>query len=270
MFVVQPPARHISALAVTIVALLTSTAFSQAPAGQRTTLETKSSGSKIFYCDDRAGNNQVTVFSESSLEDFTAVCNRVAGQCTIEPQHVETLAGKFSIQVKDLKTGMDLRDHHMAQSDWLDAAKHPTITIEITKVEEVRKTAPTSASLTLVCACTLHGQTQPLRIPANLTYLDETAETMRRVKGDLLRIRANFDLKLSDYGIVGPKGSDYIGLKVAPIVRIKVTVFGSTERPADPLKVDRPSGSGAGPGESRPPRPNDSRPPRPASPYKVP
>ncbi|MEK6676708.1 MAG: YceI family protein, partial [Planctomycetota bacterium] len=105
------------------------------------------------------------------------------------------------------------------------------------------KTAPTSASLVLVGTCNIRGKTQPMKIPVNITYLDETPETMRRVKGDLFRIRADFELKLADYGITGPPGSDFIGLKVADTVKIKVTVFASTEKPPDPLKVDRPDDS---------------------------
>jgi len=205
-----------------------------------TALETKASGPQTFYCDDRAGNNQVTVLSESTLEDFTSVCNRVAGKCVFDPRRVESFSGSFSIRVEDLKTGMDLRDRHLVGPDWLDASQFPAITVQVEKVEEVKKNAPTSASLVLVGTCTLHGKTERVRIPASCTYLDETPETMRRVKGDLLRIRATFDVKLADYGIAGPAGSDYIGLKVADTVRIKVTVFGSTERPADPLTVDRP------------------------------
>ena len=204
--------------------------------------ESKAAGQKVFYSDERAGNNQVTVFSESTLEDFTSVCNRVAGQCTIDPKRVETFAGRFSIRVEDLTTGMELRDQHMVAPEWLDAAQFPEISVQIDKVEEVSKTGPNTISLFLMGTCTIRGATRPVRISANLTYLEETPETMRRVKGDLLRIRAEFDVKLADYGINGPPGSDFIGLKVAESVKIKVTVFGSTERPPDPLKVDRPEG----------------------------
>jgi len=193
------------------------------------------------------------------LEDFTGVCNRVFGQCEFDPKRVESLSGRFSIRVEDLNTGIDLRDHHMVGADWLNSAKHPDIAIQIEKIEEIQKTAPTSASLTLIGSCTVRGTTKSVRIPANLTYLDETPETMRRVKGDLLRIRANFDIKLGDYGITGPAGSDFIGLKVSETVKIRVTVFGSTERPADPLKVDRPEGPTKRP-PAPPERPSSSPP----------
>ncbi len=206
-------------------------------------LETKASGLRTFYADDRAGNNQVTVFSESTLEDFTGVCNRVSGQCEIDPKKIPSLKGKFSIRAADLQTGIDLRDRHMIGPDWLDAAQYPEVSIQIDTAEEIVKTSANSAKLMLVGTCKLRGTTKNVRIPATLTYLDESPETMRRVKGDLLRIRSEFDLRLADYGISGPAGSDFIGLKVSETVKIRVTVFGSTERPADPLKVDRPEGT---------------------------
>lgn len=221
-------------------------------------LKTKASGEKTFYSDYRAGNSQVTVFSESTLEDFTCVCNKVAGQCAVDPQRVESFKGRFSIRVADLETGLDLRDQHMVGPDWLDSARYPEITVQVDHVEEIKSSGPTSASLVLVGTCNLHGKTQDVRIPAVLTYLDETPETMRRVKGDLIRIRAEFNVKLADYGLTGPPGSDWIGLKVAEVVKIKVTVFGSTERPADPLKVDRPDAAAksASPPPARPKSPS--------------
>jgi polyisoprenoid-binding protein YceI len=222
-------------------------------------LDTQSTGQKMFYCDDRAGNNQVTVFSESTLEDFTAVCNRVSGQCMVDPKRVESFSGRFSIRVEDLKTGLELRDRHMVGADWLDASQFPEIVVSVDRVEEVKKTAATSASLVLVGTSSIRGKTKEVRIPAQLTYLDETPETMRRVKGDLIRIRANFEVTLADFGLTGPPGSDWIGLKVAEAVKIKVTVFGSTERPADPLKVDAPEGPTTK-------RPVPAPPARPASP----
>jgi len=213
------------------------------PSAKSTALETKAAGEKRFYCDDRAGNNQVTVLSESTLEDFTCVCNRVAGECAIDPTRVESFSGRFSIRADELKSGLELRDQHMVAADWLNTAEHPEITIAIDEVDEVNRTAPTTASLVLVGTCQIRGTTKAVRIPASLTYLDETPETMRRVKGDLLRIRANFPIKLSDYGVTGPAGSDFIGLKVADTINVKVTVFGSTERPPDPLKADKPEES---------------------------
>jgi len=205
-----------------------------------TSLDVKARGSKTFYVDSAAGRNQVAIFSESTLEDFTIVCNEVSGEWQFNPQNVEQIKGKFSVKVEDLRTGIELRDHHLVSPDWLDAAKYPLIVVNIERAEDVKKTAANSVTMTMVGKCSLHGATHDVRIKTALTFLDETPKTMERVKGDLIRLRADFQVKLSDYGVHGPVGSDTVGLKVAETLPIKASVFGSTDRPHAPLKVDKP------------------------------
>ena len=63
--------------AITAIVLLAVTARSIGNEGQPVALDVKATGDKTFYVDGRAGNNQVSVFSQSTLEDFTVVCNKV-------------------------------------------------------------------------------------------------------------------------------------------------------------------------------------------------
>ena len=88
----------------------------------KTALDVKASQAQTFYADARAGNNQLTFFSESTLEDFTGVCNKIGGQCVVDPRHLEALTGSFHVEVANLDTGIALRDQHMRSTDWLDAA----------------------------------------------------------------------------------------------------------------------------------------------------
>lgn len=240
---------HQKAIIVTVLSAVAGWTFGQPK--QPVALDVKASGGKTFYVDGRAGNNQVSVFSQSTLEDFTVVCNKVTGQCKLDPKNVESFSGRFSIRVEDLRSGIDLRDQHLKTADWFDAAKYPEVVVEITKVEEVKKVEPNTASAKLIATINMHGKTGHAVIPATLTYLDESPTTMKRVKGDLLRIRAEFDVKLSDYGITGPPESGVIGLKVSDTQAIKVTVFGSTEPPPEPLKVDTDKPT-SGPATSQP------------------
>ena len=65
-------------------------------------------------------------------------------------------------------------------------------------------------------------------------------------------------MKLSDYGITGPAGSDMIGLKVSDVQAVKVTVFGSTEPPAAQLKPDQEPTT-SGPTKPKPPQKPDQK-----------
>lgn len=204
----------------------------------RTALEVKATQPKMFYVDTVAGRNQVAISSESTLEDFTIVCNRIDGAWKFDPRHVEALTGRFAIRVEDLRSGIELRDRHLRDADWLDAAKSPEIVIVVSRAEAVKKTAPNAVNLVLVGRLSLHGVTRDIRVPLNLTYLDESPRTMQRLKGDLIRLRTGFEVSLADYQIRGPAGSNVIGLKVADRLPIKVSVFGSTEKPPPTLKAD--------------------------------
>jgi polyisoprenoid-binding protein YceI len=209
-----------------------------AAAGESVALDVKASGRKTMYIDDRAGNNQVSVLSESTLEDFTVVCNQVKGKCELDPKDLATLRGRFSLRVEHLRTGIELRDEHLRGPDWMDAKNHPEVTIDVTSVEDIRTTSANEAALTLVGTCTIKGKSNEVRLPAALTYLDESPVTQRRVKGDLLRLRSEFSIMLSDYGVTGPPGSDFIGLKVADTMQIKVSVFGTTDVPPGTIQAD--------------------------------
>ncbi|HVP10615.1 MAG TPA: YceI family protein [Phycisphaerae bacterium] len=252
----------------TVVLLMTARSFG----GQNppVTLDVKASGEKTFYVDGRAGNNQVSVFSQSTLEDFTVVCNKVSGKCQIDPKNVASFKGRFSIRVEDLRSGIDLRDTHLRSPEWFDATKYPEVVIEIGKVEDVKKTEPNTVTMKLLGTCFMHGKTGNVSIPATMTYLDETPVTMKRVKGDLLRIRAEFEVKLSDYAITGPPASETIGLKVSDTQAVKVTVFGSTEPPPEQFKPDvgPTSTAPAGPRPLPPPPPPPPPEPAPGTPGK--
>jgi polyisoprenoid-binding protein YceI len=202
-------------------------------------LDVKAKGKKTFYVNSRAGNSQVTVLSQSTLEDFTTVCNKVAGQCEVDPQNLELFKGRFSLRVEDLRTGIELRDKDLRSPDWFDAAHYPEVVVEVTKVEDVKKADPNTANMKLIGSCTIHGKTVPVTISGTLAYLDESPQTMKLVKGDVIRLRAEFDVKLSDFGVSGPAGSGTIGLKVSDVQNVKVTVFAATEAPPPPLAVDK-------------------------------
>ena len=64
-------------------------------------------------------------------------------------------------------------------------------------------------------------------IPGRLTYLKETEKTKAKMPGDLLAARAEFKIRLADYGVTGPKGAGLIGSKVGEHIGIEVSIMGS-------------------------------------------
>ncbi len=202
-----------------------------------TGLDAKASGLKTFYVDQRAGANQVVINSESTIEDFTSVINTISGQCEFDPKNLEAVKGKFSVRVADIHTGINLRDRDLQGPDWVDARKYPLITITINGASNVQRKPPNTASLTLAATCNIHGVTKDMEIPATLIYLDESPVTRQRAQGDLISVRATFTFKLFDFKITGPTSSERaIGLKVADVQQVRVSVFASSVQPPPPLE----------------------------------
>jgi polyisoprenoid-binding protein YceI len=235
----------IAAVALTLLAV---------PSAHATALDVKASGEKTFYVNPRAGNSQITDISRSTLEDFTTVANQVKGQWQLDPKNLEAMHGHFSLKVDDLHTGIALRDHDLRGPDWFDAAKYPDVVVDITHASDVQKTRPNTAKMKLIGTLSMHGQTKPVEIAATLAYLDESPMTEKLVRGDVVRVRAEFPVKLSEFGITGPPESAVIGVKVSDEQNVQVTIFGATERPPEELNIDVVPTPGP-PVKPKPPKP---------------
>ena len=122
----------------------------------------------------------------------------------------------------------------MRSEDWLNAAAHPDIKLTLDKVLEAKLVKETAAGKTFDARVSgnldLHGVTRPVEVSARLSYLPESEKTKTRLPGNLLAVRAEFEVPLADHGITGPQGREIIGAKVGEVITIEVSlVAGSTE-----------------------------------------
>ncbi|MFC2134107.1 YceI family protein [Bacteroidota bacterium] len=182
----------------------------------------KASGSKSFTFFDKYGKNQVTFFSKTPLEDITGTASGIKGEVNFDVNDFKTLTGKITVDVSSMKTGIDLRDEHLFSDGWLDAEKYPEITFKIKSVKNATKTADNRLTGTLLGSYTMKGVTKDVEAGFDVTYLDENEQTKMRAPGDLLGVRATFNVKLSDYGVEHM----VIGSKVAEDIEVSVNVIG--------------------------------------------
>ena len=186
----------------------------------------KASGEQIFNFQDKAGRNQTTFFSTTPLEDITGLSGDVKGNVTLNVNDVKTLKGKVTVSVASIKTGIDLRDEHMRDAGWLDAAKYPEISFEIKKVSDVKSVADNKLTAKITGNYTMKGVTKEVIADATLTYLDESDQTKSRAAGDLLGVQAKFNVKLSDYGV----NNKVVGQKVSENIEVSVNIVGSNAK----------------------------------------
>jgi polyisoprenoid-binding protein YceI len=212
---------HMALLALTGLAVV---AAAEAPAVNPAPT-TRPSHAESFKVEPRAGIEQVTVKSHYTLGSFTSRCNEVTGRFRFDRRHPETISGRFSMPVTGIHTGIRLRDHHLQSADWLDAANYPDIVITVSRAQDVRRESDNSIAMTLVGTCSMHGVTNEARIPVTLAESHESAATGAQAS-DVLSIRSQFEIKISDYQI---KGTKKLGMKVADVQRVSVTVYASAD-----------------------------------------
>lgn len=188
--------------------------------------------STTFHVNDQVGRNSVTFTSEAPLEDIVGTTNQITGHLEFDPMHPDKGGkGMLTVPVASLDTGIPLRDEHLRSAAWLDAEGHPEITMEITGLQKVTKVKSGDGFHTFDVVATgtftARGKSRPIEVAARLTYLAESEQTKALMPGDLLAVRASFDVTLADFGVTGPEGMDIIGSKVGEAVTVDVSFRGT-------------------------------------------
>jgi len=186
----------------------------------------KANGTQTFNFEDPKGRNQATFFSETPLEDVTGTTNSISGKVSFDPANfAKTLKGKITVKVTSINTGIELRNTHMKSANWLNAEKYPDITFDIFSVSDVKHAGDNKLEFKVKGNFTFHGVTKEITVDAEAAYLEENDQTQKRTPGDLLGVRAKFNVKLSDYGVE----NQVIGNKVAENIEVGVNIVGSNK-----------------------------------------
>ena len=184
------------------------------------------SGLQSFSFKDKMGSNQATFYSSAPLEDITGMSTDVWGNVSFDVADiVNTLEGEVKISTASLKSGIDLRDEHIRSDNWLNAEKYPEITFNINDVNDVNEIDANKIKATVTGEFTVHGVTKDITSEVELTYLEESEFTKIRLPGDLLGVKAKFNIKLSDFGVQNMA----LGKRVADEIEITVNIVGSNK-----------------------------------------
>lgn len=180
-------------------------------------------------------DRQIYFESDAPLEDIKGQSNQVIGFAVAGPASnpAALRGGEWHLPVDSIRTGIQLRDEHLAGKDWLDAASHPDIVFQLEEVRQPSLTKDGAGYRTyegaLVGEMTIHGVTNPITITgATITLLDASDRTAKVAPGDLMLIRATYSVTLRDYEVSHP----VIGDKVAETIEITTTLYLSTTPPS--------------------------------------
>jgi len=174
---------------------------------------------------------QVSFASDAPLEHIKGNSASVVGYAVWNPDTNTLEAGMFVLPVDSMDTGIPLRNEHMQGERWLHASEHPDITFKLTDSTSSQLKRQTDSytvyELTLIGEMTVKGETRNMRIPASVTLLPESDATRSRAPGDLMAIRADYEIELSEFGI----SDRAVGLKIAETLEMETRMFLSTVSP---------------------------------------
>jgi polyisoprenoid-binding protein YceI len=181
---------------------------------------------QTFDFKDPKGVNNVVFKTDAPLESINGTATGVSGKVTFDPADPGSVKGKIVVQAASLRVPNDMMQGHLRSDKWLDVAKYPEITFEVTKADNVKTTA-NSTSADVTGTMTIHGVSQTTTVPVKMTYLkDKLKERLPQLQGDLLVLRAKFNVKRSDYGINKGTFED----KVSDDIELNLSLAGQSPR----------------------------------------
>lgn len=165
--------------------------------------------------------HSATVESVTAVETFTGRTNKVTGQIRFDPV-TKTGSGVITVNGASLETGNRVRDGHMRSAQWLNFDQFPEIKFETVSVKHLQ-----GDEYEVIGKISLRGQTKDLVTRATLRLLPASEQTRSLgFEGDVVNLRSNFQLKLSDFGV---QRLGRTAQTVSDSLNVQINVFGSNK-----------------------------------------
>lgn len=128
-----------------------------------------------------------------TISDVTDRAGTVTGRVEVDSAGV-LQSGLVEVDLRELRTGIQSRDHHIHSAEYLDVEHYPTARFTATDLRPDSTDAANKNALRARGTLELHGQTRDIEVPLVVERTDDT-----------LRARGQFTITLADYGIKRPK-----------------------------------------------------------------
>ncbi len=192
---------------------------------------------QTFDFKDPKGMNNAIFKLVAPLETINGSASDISGTVSFDPENPAATTGKIVVATESLIVPNPLQKEHMHSATWLDAAKYPEITFEVKEFKNVQVLGHKKENMTtndgdvttadVTGTFTLHGVSKDITAPVSLTYLkDKLGDRIPNLKGDLLVIRANFNINREDFNI--NKGQ-YLD-KVSTNIDLSLNIAGTCAR----------------------------------------
>jgi polyisoprenoid-binding protein YceI len=181
---------------------------------------------QTFDFKDPKGINNAGFKLDAPLESINGSASGVSGTVTFDSENPGATTGKIVVATASLMVPNSMQRTHMLSDKWLDAAKFPEISFESKEFKNV-KTDGDNTTADVTGTFTLKGISKELTVPVKLTYMkDKLGDRVPGQKGDLLVIRAGFNIKRGDFNINPGQYED----KVSDTIELTLSIAGATAK----------------------------------------
>jgi polyisoprenoid-binding protein YceI len=181
-----------------------------------------------FDFKDPKGVNNVQFKLDAPLESITGTGTGISGNVSFDPAAPEAISGRIVLDAASLTVGNPIMGEHLRSADWLDVAKYPVISFEVGRIANVRtKGAQILADVTGMLI--VKGVAKEVTVPVAFTHLPDKLGARlgdAKIHGDLLVLRANFEINRSDFSIMAGQATD----KVAENIQLSLSIAGAAAR----------------------------------------
>ena len=184
---------------------------------------------KEFVVNDPGGRDTVRFVLDAPFEVINGVTNTVKGKFNFDKGK---FSANFTVPVSSLKTGIAKRDEHLQNDKWLNAAKNPNIELTVKDAAISENLWKNSEVTTEVDGeFKVHGVTKKEKVKLTFRHFPADETSAKRLPGNLMRVKADFQLSLPDYGIAqrDSKAKELIGLKVGKVAAITADLMASDQ-----------------------------------------
>jgi polyisoprenoid-binding protein YceI len=179
---------------------------------------------ETFDFKDPKGVNNAVFKLDAPLESVNGSASGITGTVSFDPENPGATTGKIVVASDSMTVPNPMQKEHLHSANWLDTAKYPEITFEAKSLANV-KTDGDVTTADVSGTFTLHGVSKDITVPVKFTYLkDKLSARVPKMNGDLLVIRANFNINREDFDIQKGQYED----KVANEIDLTLSIAGAS------------------------------------------
>lgn len=170
---------------------------------------------------DPKGINGVVFVVDSELEPIVGTIGGVAGDVTFDPENPETISGSVSVDIAQLSFINPGMKAALAKADWLNFSDKFIATFVFEGVKVAGESDGPGVPIETRGTMKFGGLDLPMSILIEATYLSGAAADRGGAKeGDLLVLRAAFELDRKELGIKEDMSGEKVGESISVIVPI--------------------------------------------------